>query len=334
MTDRKTKAARGLGKGLGALLATNKSSAADNAAMNSAAMNSAAMNSVTMNSPAEHATASQQVLSLSLDKIAANRDQPRKEFDLTKLRELADSIATKGIIQPIVVRYNAKLSPAYQIVVGERRWRAAKLAGLETIPAIVRNFASDEVLELALIENIQRSELNPLEEAQAYQELLQKFNYQQQDLAKRLGKSRPYIANSLRLLNLPSQVKQMLQNGEISPAHGRSLLAFSNGTWQLELARQAASTGLTVRELEELARRQTDVAEKAKSELKTKQAKQKLTVSAENAAKLEQQRVCDDLEQALQAKVKLKVLADGSGNLTISFASTEQFNALYDSIIN
>ena len=215
--------ARGLGKGIGALFPTET---LDNL------------------QPSED-----QIEKIDLQKLVVNPFQPRKTFDDEAIEELAQSIQEHGIIQPIVVRKKGK---KFEIVVGERRFRAAKLANLDEIPAIVRDLTEDQMMELAILENLQREDLTPIEEAEAYQSLIEKLNFTQEELANRLGKSRPYITNHLRLLQLPDQVREFVNNGELSMGHGRTLLALKNKRRIPEVADKVIKHGLNVRQLEAL----------------------------------------------------------------------------------
>ena len=188
---------------------------------------------------------------LPIESIKSNNNQPRKSFDEERIKELAQSIKEFGIIQPIIVKkiYNEN---KYEIVAGERRWRAAKLAGLEEVPVIIKEISNREVLEISLIENIQREDLNPIEESKAYQELLKNFNLTQEDLSKKLGKSRVAITNSLRLLNLDDRVQEMLIHEIITEGHGRALLAIKDTDIQFQIAQKIVINKLSVRETEKL----------------------------------------------------------------------------------
>lgn len=196
------------------------------------------------------------ILEVEIRSIVPNPKQPRREFDPAKLEELAASIREHGVVQPIVVRPK---DSKYEIVAGERRWRASQLAGLTKIPALIREFSEAEVMEIALIENIQREDLNPLEEAEAYRLLIEEFHLTQDELAKRLGKSRPQITNTLRLLQLKPGARVEVQSGRLSMGHAKVLLGVEDGELQVELARRSADMGLSVRELE------TEVKRKAVS---------------------------------------------------------------------
>ncbi|MBE6072412.1 MAG: ParB/RepB/Spo0J family partition protein [Clostridium butyricum] len=186
---------------------------------------------------------------ISINKIKCDSKQPRKSFDSEKIAELAESIKTHGIIQPLIVR---KDEDSYIIVAGERRWRAAKMAGLKELPVITMELSDKDILEISLIENIQRQDLNPIEEALAYKKLLNEFKITQEELSKRIGKSRVAIANTIRLVNLDKRVQQYVIEGIISEGHGRALLSIDNNDLQYELAQKVIDEKLSVRELERL----------------------------------------------------------------------------------
>ena len=187
---------------------------------------------------------------IDIDLIKANRAQPRKNFDESKIEQLSQSINEHGIIQPLIL--NKIADSRYNIVAGERRWRAAKLVGVKKIPAIIMNLSDSEVLEISLIENIQRQDLNPIEEALAYKRLIDDFNLTQDELSRRIGKSRTAISNCMRLLNLDSRVQKYLMDGIISEGHGRSLLRVENTELQYKLAREIVDKNLTVRNIEKI----------------------------------------------------------------------------------
>lgn len=190
-----------------------------------------------------------QDLLIPLNKIKCNAEQPRKNFDNDKILELAESIKHHGIIQPLVLKQDGE---DYLIVAGERRWRAAKIIGLEEVPAIVMELTDKQVLEISIIENIQRQDLNPIEEALAYKRLLSEFELTQEELSKRIGKSRTSITNTMRLTNLDNRVQQYLIEGVISEGHGRALLGINDGNLQCELAQKIIDEKLSVREVEKL----------------------------------------------------------------------------------
>ncbi len=186
-----------------------------------------------------------------IEKIHPNPDQPRRYFDVDDLNDLSKSIRSKGVIQPLVVRAHPNKFGDFEIVAGERRWRASQMAQLHTLPVVVREFTDRDVLEIAIIENIQRTDLNPIEEATGYRQLMDKFGHTQEQMAVALGKSRPHIANNLRLLGLPEDVQSLVVNGKLSSGHARALITASNAS---ELARIVVSRGLSVRQVEELVR--------------------------------------------------------------------------------
>ncbi len=219
---------RGLGKGLDAIFAEN---AAENG---------------------------EGTVAVRISEIEPNRDQPRKEFDPAALSELAESIAQHGVLQPILLRPMG--SGGYRIVAGERRWRAARMAGLSEVPAVVREMSDGEEMLFALIENLQREDLSPLEEARGYQQLIEAQGFTQEKAAEAVGKSRPAVANALRLLNLPEEIQQMVERGELSAGHARTLLSFKNQEDMLAAA-QRAKEGASVRELEALAKKSAETKE-------------------------------------------------------------------------
>ncbi len=189
---------------------------------------------------------------LDLNEIVPNRDQPRKTFDEASIEELAQSIKQHGVLQPLLVRPIP--SGGYQLVAGERRWRACRIAGLTKVPVVIKELTDTETMEIAIIENLQREDLNPIEEAEGLQALIDKCGYTQEEVATSVGKSRPAIANSLRLLRLPPEVREMTKNGEISAGHARALLAFDNDAMMLEAAKNIVSSKMTVRDVERLAK--------------------------------------------------------------------------------
>ncbi len=190
-------------------------------------------------------------VTLRISEIEPNRSQPRKEFDEAALADLADSIREHGVIQPLLVR--PLPSGGYQLVAGERRWRASRMAGLSEVPVVIRELSDHETMELALIENLQRQDLNPMEEALGYRSLMDEYQMTQEEVAKVIGKSRPAIANSLRLLALPQSVAEWIQEGKLSAGHGRALLALEDEAAILEAAQTALKKHLNVRETEKMA---------------------------------------------------------------------------------
>lgn len=190
---------------------------------------------------------------LAINDIIPNKEQPRKTFDEVALQELADSIKQHGVLQPLLVR--PLTTGGYQLVAGERRWRASRLAELKEVPVIIKELTDTEAMEIAIIENLQREDLNPIEEAEGLQALIDKCGYTQEEVATSVGKSRPAITNALRLLRLPEEVRQMTKDGEISAGHARALLAFDNEPMMLECAKQIVDKKLTVRDVEKMAKR-------------------------------------------------------------------------------
>ncbi len=189
---------------------------------------------------------------LSINEIVPNKDQPRKTFDEGTLMELADSIRQHGVLQPLLVR--PLPSGGYQLVAGERRWRACRMVGLKEVPVVVKELSDTETMEIAIIENLQREDLNPIEEAEGLQALIDKCGFTQEEIATSVGKSRPAIANSLRLLRLPPEVLEMTKNGDISAGHARALLALENDALIYEAAQNIINNKLTVRDVERLAK--------------------------------------------------------------------------------
>nr|WP_137700954.1 ParB/RepB/Spo0J family partition protein [Marimonas lutisalis] len=203
---------------------------------------------------------------LPIERIVPNPDQPRRSFDKDKLQDLADSIREKGVIQPLIVRVDPKNSKQYQIVAGERRWRAAQIAQLHELPVLVREFDDTEVLEIAIIENIQRADLNPVEEAAGYRQLIDRFGHTQEQLAQALGKSRSHIANQMRLLSLPRDVLDLLEADKLSAGHARALITAEDPS---ALAGIVVKKGLSVRETERLAKQGTQGKGKSKTKTTT-----------------------------------------------------------------
>src|SRR5437660_7781165 len=210
----------------------------------------------TVSSPADN----EEVLDVELDLIRPNRQQPRTHFDETKLDELAQSIRTSGIIQPLLVRRRGGL---FELIAGERRWRAAQLAGLPRIPAIIREIPDDKLLELALIENIQRQELNPIEEANAYKRLIESLNLTQEEVAQRVGRDRTFVTNYLRILKLPSEIQSLLEIEKLSFGHARALLGLSDAVHQRRFAQKIVKHSWSVRETERRIRNASQGARKS-----------------------------------------------------------------------
>lgn len=262
---------------------------------------------------AENTAEKEGTVTLRLSEIEPNRSQPRKEFDDEALAELAESIAQHGILQPIMVR--PIFAGGYQIVAGERRWRAARMAGLMEVPVIIRDMDDAEFMQLALIENLQREDLTALEEAKGYKSLMDAHGFTQEDISKTVGKSRPSVANALRLLNLPEEVQQMMEDGVLTAGHGRTLLAFKREEDLIAAAKKTAAEGLSVRELEKMAKKANEMLEKAESE---KPAKPK-------------NHYYEEVRLALNESLGRKVNVSGSkkkGVLTIEFYGEEDLKNL------
>lgn len=222
------------------------------------------------------ASAGETVVELKISEVEPDRSQPRRDFDEVKLAELAGSIKEHGVITPIIVK---KLDTGfYQIVAGERRWRASKIAEAKTIPAIVRDMTKEEFYQISMIENLQRQDLNPVEEAKGYKRLMDEFNFTQETISKKLGKSRSSVANSLRILNLPKEIISLLENGRLSLGHAKVLLSCDDEKQQLALAAKAAEEGLSVREIEQILK--AAEAQKPKSKPKKPDLNLKLALKA------------------------------------------------------
>ena len=253
---------------------------------------------------------------IAIEKIEPNPDQPRREFQPEALEELAASIREKGVIQPLIVRAHPKKPGRYEIVAGERRWRASQLARLHELPVIVREFDDVEVLEVAIIENIQRADLNALEEAQAYRQLMERFGHTQEKLADAMSKSRSHIANLLRLLQLPAEVQDLLREGRLSAGHARAMITAPD---PVKLARETVQKGLSVREVERL----------------SKQAQEKPRTAAPRP-KAEKDADTRALEADLSASIGMKVTIDHSGEnggtLTVRYGSLDDLDLLCQAI--
>lgn len=248
---------------------------------------------------------------LPVEQITPNPDQPRRTFAQEALQELAESLRSRGMLQPLIVRPHPSDRGLYQIVAGERRWRAAQIAQLHEVPVIVRDLSDTEVLEVAIVENIQRSDLNSIEEAASYRQLMDRFGHTQEKLAEALSKSRSHIANLLRLLNLPDQVQAWLKEGKLTTGHARALITVPNA---VELARKVIEKNLSVRETEELVRRQ--------SETGAKPSKPKADKDADTRA-LE-----GDLTAHLRMKVAINHAGQDGGQLVITYKGLDQLDKL------
>lgn len=302
----KTKA-KGLGKGLEALFGDAEVAPVEKKPASRKKQTERRTSEKTAETPSEEGG----VLYVDLNEIKPNASQPRKVFDEEKLEELAASIRQHGLIQPIVLR---KLDKGYEIVAGERRWRAARLAGLKEVPCIVKELTEEENMLLAIVENMQREDLNPIEEAEGLKKMIDTYGLTQEQVSYSVGKSRPYITNSLRLLKLPGKVQQLTAEGKITTGHARALAAVKSQQRQIDLAARAAKEGLSVRQIEQLAK-----------ETKQPQAKKK-TRKVKSA---DEKRVEEDLKNALGTKVSLNRKGKG-GKIEIEFYSAEELERLIE----
>lgn len=289
-------AKKGLGKGLDTLIPSNVLDSADNKQKTGKAQTPDSV--------------------VDINKVEPNRDQPRKNFDEDALEELADSIRQVGLIQPIVVQDRKGY---YEIIAGERRWRACKKAGLKEIPVIIRNFTEQEIVEISIIENIQREDLNPIEEAMAYKRLLEEFNLKQDEVAEKVSKNRTTITNSLRLLKLTDDVQQMIIDGKLSTGHARAIISIEDPAKQLEIAEKIFDEKMSVREVEKY----------IKSLDKPAKPKKKVNESL--------QVVYDNIEEQLKLMLGTKVSilsksTEGSGKLEIEFYNHDDLERIVEII--
>lgn len=246
--------------------------------------------------------------------VEPNRDQPRHKFDEEALNELADSIKQYGIISPIIVQDR---KDHYEIIAGERRWRAAKIAGLKEIPVIIKNFTEQEIVEISLIENIQRENLNPIEEALAYKRLLTEFHLKQEEVARRVSKSRTAVTNSMRLLKLADEVQQMIIDESLTTGHARALITIEDEIKQIEIAKKVVNEKLSVRDIEKLVK---DLNKPKKEKKESKQLKNDFIY----------QDIEEKLKQSLGTKVTVSAKEDGSGKIEIDFYSSEELDRILD----
>lgn len=254
---------------------------------------------------------------VKITKVEPNRSQPRKNFDEDALQELADSIKQFGLLQPILVQDKGEY---YEIIAGERRWRAAKLAGLKEVPVIIRNYSSQEIVEISLIENIQREDLNPIEEAQAYKRLLTEFNLKQDEVAERVSKSRTAVTNSMRLLKLCDGVQQMIIDDMLSTGHARALIPIEDPELQLQLAQRIFDEKLSVREVEKLVKSILKPAEEKPKKEEIPQSLMYIYQNIENKLK-------DKLSRKVAISPKGK---NGSGKIEIEFYSNDDLEKLIE----
>ncbi len=252
---------------------------------------------------------------IPIERIVPNPDQPRRRFTETQLAELAESIRAKGVIQPLIVRARPGHDGEYEIVAGERRWRAAQMAQLHELPVLVRDFDDTEVLEVAIIENIQRADLNPIEEAAGFRQLMDKFGHTQEKLAEALGKSRSHIANLLRLLNLPDEVRAMVEAGDLSAGHARAVITAES---PIDLAKRIVAEGLSVREAERLAKGVQQPKVPATATSRSRGEKDADTKALEG-----------ELSAALGMKVSIEhTPGDEGGTMTLRYKSFDQLDDL------
>jgi ParB family transcriptional regulator, chromosome partitioning protein len=258
---------------------------------------------------------------IAIEDVYPSTAQPRKSFDDARLEELAASIRTQGIIQPLVVRMRA--GGGYELIAGERRWRAAQKAGLHEVPAVIRDVAPAQAFEMALVENLQREDLNPIEEAAGYERLVAEFGYTQEKLADRVGKERSTVANALRLLRLPDNVRGLVAQGRLSMGHARALLGLESADAMERLARRTVAQDLSVRKVEELVRR-----ERTPSAGGASQSGAAASRPSPNARDLGLR-----LTRALGTRVDVNESAPGRGHIAIHYHSLDQLDALLDRIV-
>jgi len=304
----------GLGKGLNALLENNDDDE----------LNAAPVDDQTVSSPSATAVSknkAQDIVQLPVSKLVPNPGQPRKNFDETELQELADSIKTYGIIQPIIAADAG--DGAYIIIAGERRTRAAKLAGLETVPVIIRDYTDQKRLEISLIENIQRTDLNPIEEAAAYKNLMDFSNLSQDELATRVGKNRSTVANALRLLKLPIEIQKSIEEGKVSSGHARALLSVTDAKSRDKLYREILTNEVSVREVEK----------RAAAINTEKQDKPKTAKGADGGKASKRHPEVNAMEEKFIGKLGTKVVIEGDmnkGKIHIDYYSMEDLDRLYE----
>ena len=291
MSDSKL-AKRGLGRGLSALMAD-----------------------LDLDGPVEGGKPARDRMMVPIEQITANPDQPRRHFDPAALQELADSLRQRGVLQPLIVRRHPRDEGLYQIVAGERRWRAAQMAQLHELPVIVRELTDTEVLEVAIIENIQRADLNAIEEAASFRQLMDRFGHTQEKLAEALNKSRSHIANLLRLLTLPDQIQDYVKDGKLTAGHARALITADNPA---ALARRVIDNGLSVRETEDLVRKQAKPSMDRGDARKSRRPDKDADTRALEA----------DLSAQLKMPVVIDHAADGGGTVAISYRSLEDLDRL------
>ena len=300
-------AKKGLGRGLESLFSVYRDPEVDTENVNDKIDDVPEVKVVKMASVDEKING-EAVEQIEIGKIDPNKNQPRKVFDETALDELASSIKIHGIIQPIVLN---KVGDRYMIIAGERRWRAAQIAGLKTVPAIIKNYDARQIKEISIIENLQREDLNPMEAARAIKELMEEYGWTQEVVADRLGKSRPVIANTIRLLNLEPEVIDMIEKGKLSAGHARSLVAVNNRDAQIKLAKQVCEKKLTVRDLEKA----------------VKQGKSGKNPKSSQSIELKE--LIHDMQKVFGTKVSA-LGSDQRGRIYIDYYSTEDLQRVFE----
>lgn len=256
------------------------------------------------------------VQEIDIKKIVANDKQPRKDFDESKLDELAASMKQHGVLQPVILR---KKGSVYELVAGERRWRAAAKAGIERIPAIVKELSDAEVMEIALIENLQREDLNPMEEAMAYKSLMNDFGLTQEELSKRVGKSRSQIANTVRLLNLDKEIQDLVTDDKLTAGHARALLSIQDKSMRIKLAKRICEEDLSVRQTEQIVKK----ISKEKSKMANEKPKEINPVIID---------ITEKLQRALGTRVKIKG-DEKRGKIEIEFYSGDELERILEAIV-
>lgn len=302
----------GLGKGLDSLIPNKNAANTKVSSKNTAKSVSTAK---TINAK-EDENKTGEVL-VKINKIEPNRNQPRKAFEEDSLLELADSIKQFGVLQPLLVQ---KKKDYYEIIAGERRWRAAKLAGVKEVPVIIKEYTNQEIVEISLIENIQRENLNPIEEAMAFKRLLEEFNLKQDEVAERVSKSRTAVTNSMRLLKLSDKVQQMIVDDMISTGHARALLAIDDKEQQYTLAIKIFDEKLSVRETEKM----------VKALKNTKKQPEKV----ENEHQFVYDDIAEKMKSVIGTKVKINQKTNGKGKIEIEYYSPEELERIYDLIMS
>jgi ParB family chromosome partitioning protein len=288
---------RGLGKGLEALF------------------NDVEINAHESGNPSEN---QEGILFLDINDIKPNSQQPRKSFPEEKIEELARSIETHGIIQPIMVRPSGE---GYEIVAGERRWRAARRASLKQVPCIIRELSEEQNMLISIIENMQREDLNPMEEAEALNQMITKYGLTQEEVSKSVGKSRPYITNALRLLKLPEEIRELVMNGELTSGHARAIVGVKEEKNQIHLAKKVVKEGLSVRETEALANQENEGHDKKKTKPKSRAKNREIT----------------DMEEELKTALGTKVaISHGTrrGKIEIEYYSREELERLLEMLLS